>query len=94
MEEKEKRGWRQRLVARYGASAQRGGGCVVLQGQRRVTVYDCRKILEYSPKEIRLTVKKRTLSVRGEELFCPSFAAGTVTVEGYITGVVYLGDDA
>ncbi len=93
MEEKEKWGLRQRLAARYGARSQGGGGCVVLQGQRSVTVYDCRKILEYSPKEIRLAVPKRTLSVMGERLFCPSFAAGTVTVEGYITGVVYVGND-
>ncbi|MBR3895070.1 MAG: YabP/YqfC family sporulation protein [Clostridia bacterium] len=93
MERKENRGWRQRLAARYGSASQRGGSCVVLQGQRRVTVYDCRKILEYSPKEIRLAVMKCTLSVVGEELFCPSFSAGTVTVEGYITGVTYLVSD-
>ena len=93
METKEKRGLRERLVARYGAAAQRSGGCVVLQGQRKVTVYDCRRILEYSPKEIRLAVPRRTLSVVGERLFCPSFSAGTVTVEGYISGVVYVSGD-
>lgn len=93
MSEREKQGFKQKLAARYGASSQKGRGTVVLQGQSGVTVYDCRKILQYSPKEIRLSVAKRTLSVTGERLFCPSFSAGTVTVEGYVTGVVYLEND-
>lgn len=93
MSQQEKQGLRKRLAARYGAAAQGGKGTVVLQGQRRVTVYDCRRILQYSPKEIRLALAKRTVSVTGERLFCPSFSAGTVAVEGFITGVLYVEDE-
>lgn len=93
MSQREKQDLKKRLAMRYGAAAQGGRGTVVLQGQRRVTVYDCRRILQYSPKEIRLALAKRALSVTGEGLFCPSFSAGTVAVEGLITGVLYVDDE-
>ena len=62
---------------------------VVMRGQNSVTVYGCRRILLYSPCEIRLRVGRRALSVMGEGLFCTCFSAGSVTVEGQIQGVLY-----
>ena len=81
---------KERLSARYGSHAARQrGGMVVLHGQRAVTVYGCRKILSYSPWEIRLCVEKRELSVLGEGLLCTCFSSGSATVEGKIDGVLY-----
>ena len=81
---------RKTLSARYGsASVGRRGGVVVLRGQRAVTVYGCRKILSYSPCEIRLCVEKSELFVVGDDLLCTCFSAGSATVEGRIDGVFY-----
>lgn len=80
---------KERLSARYGSGSARRGGMVVLHGQRAVTVYGCRKILSYSPWEIRLCVEKSELSVLGEGLLCTCFSSGSATVEGRIDGVLY-----
>ena len=89
-EHKEKMGIRERLKRRYGAFPFAGGNeRVTLEGQRRVTVYGCRRIVVYSPLEIRLMLAKEELSIVGETLYCSSFSAGTVTVEGKIGGVLY-----
>ena len=85
-------GIRKKLSARYGSdSVPHNRGLVVLRGQRAVTVYGCRKILSYSPCEIRLCVEKCELSVIGEALLCTCFSAGSATVEGYIGGIFYKG---
>ena len=62
---------------------------MTIEGQRRVTIYGCRRIVVYSPLEIRLMLAKEEISVIGETLYCSSFSAGTVTVEGNIGGVLY-----
>jgi len=80
------------LASRYGASQYlQNRALTVLRGQRSVTVYGCKKILLYSPCEIRLCVEKKELSILGEALICTCFSAGSVTVEGRIHGVVYRG---
>ena len=84
-----KRGFRARLAIRYGNAANETGELVVLRGRRGVTVYGCRRILSYSPCEIKLALERAALVVTGSELYCSSFAAGTVTVEGRVTGVGY-----
>ena len=61
----------------------------VMRGGREVVVYGCRKILLYTPGEIRLAVKKQCLCVCGEALFCTSFSGGAVTVEGKIEAIRY-----
>lgn len=82
---------KKRLAARYGAAgAISENNMIVMRGQRGATVYGCRKILFYSPCEIRLDVGKKAVSVVGERLYCSSFSAGTVTVQGCVTGVSYL----
>lgn len=63
---------------------------VVLRGQREATVYGCRKILLYTPPEIRLRMRKKHLCILGEGLCCTSFSGGTVTVEGKIDAIRYV----
>jgi sporulation protein YqfC len=63
---------------------------VVLRGRRGVTVHGCRKILQYSPIEIRLELNRSAISIEGEGLYCTSFGTGSVTVEGNVRRVTYL----
>ena len=89
--EGEKRGLRERLSERYGVSsiaAERE--LIVWRGRKGVTVHGCRKILQYSPIEIRISLGKEVVSIEGERLYCNSFGAGSVTVEGYVRSVSYL----
>lgn len=88
--EKEKEGIFKRIGKRYAMRPLSAGNeRTTVEGKRRVTVYGCRRILIYSPTEIRLQLAKEELSVIGERLFCSSFSAGVVTVEGVIGGVLY-----
>lgn len=64
---------------------------IVLRGERTATVYACRKILRYAKACVCLSLGKRRVCVEGEDLICTSFSAGTVTVEGRISGVRYCG---
>ena len=82
---------RERLRERYGAGAiLPDRDTVVLQGGRRVTVHGCRRILQYSPIEIRVSLGREALSIEGEQLYCDSFGSGCVTVRGDVRRVSYL----
>ena len=83
-------GLRERWRRRYGAHPILGEReRVTLEGQRRAVVYGCLGIIVYSPSEIRLRLSGDELSVIGERLYCSSFSAGTVTVEGQVGGILY-----
>ena len=86
----QKEGIRERIGKRFGVRPIFAGKeRTTVEGKHRVTVYGCRRILIYSPKEIRLLLAKEELSVVGESLYCSSFSAGVVTVDGLIGGVLY-----
>jgi sporulation protein YqfC len=65
------------------------GEMIVLYGNKRMTVRGCKKILTYTPREIRLRLKHRCLFVRGEMLICTSFSGGCTTLQGTIQSVGY-----
>ena len=65
------------------------GETAVLYGDRRITVQGCRKILSYSPTEIRMQLKNCILAVRGSELICSCFSGGCTTLQGRILCVEY-----
>ena len=65
------------------------GEVIVMYGDRRMTVQGCRKILAYSPTEIRLQLKYRRLCVRGEALGCSAFSGGCTTLQGRIASVFF-----
>lgn len=67
---------------------------IVLHGEREAIVYGCRRILLYTPPQIRLSLGKRQLVIEGNELSCSSFSGGAVTVEGVIDAVWYEASDA
>ena len=81
---------RKKLFERYGEVSVFGNReTVVLHGVSGATVYGCRRIVCYSPREIRLQLQGRTVSVCGSGLFCASFTGGTVQVKGCVSGVVF-----
>lgn len=63
---------------------------IVLTGDSRATLHGCRRILRYSPCEIRLCIGRREVSLTGERLICTCFSGGSVTVEGVIRAVSFL----
>jgi len=65
------------------------GETVVIYGDRRMTVQGCRKILVYTPVEIRLQLKQRRICVYGTDLGCSSFSGGCTTVTGVIRAVEF-----
>lgn len=62
---------------------------IVLAGDSRATLHGCRRILRYSPEEIRLCIGRREVSLTGERLICTCFSGGSVTVEGVIRAVSF-----
>lgn len=90
-QEDNKKGLGDRLKARYGSSSPLSDReLIVWRGRHGVTVHGCRKILQYSPIEIRLSLGKEAVSIEGERLYCNSFGAGSVSIEGYVRSVSYL----
>ena len=64
---------------------------VILHGSRQASVYGCRKILHYSPTQISLQICNDVLTVCGSGLYCTSFSAGTVCLEGEIEQICFSG---
>ena len=88
MPQKAKRGLSALLGARgIGDGEGRGGMAVLRPGW--ATVYSCRRILLYSPGEIRVLSDGRCVSVLGEDLHCVSLSGGTVLIRGTIHAVSY-----
>ncbi len=67
------------------------GETVVIYGEHRMTVQGCRRILSYSPTEITLRLKRRSLSIRGEGLICTAFSGGGTSLQGVIRSIEYRG---
>ena len=83
-----KKGWCQRMAARYAQPRQED--LILIRGQRGVTVYGCRRILHYSPDHIDLQSGKRVVGICGSGLICIAFSGGSATVRGRIQGVSFL----
>ncbi len=64
-----------------------------LRGRHTLTVHGCRRILDFSPSEIRLSLSGTTLCIQGERLICSSYLAGAVGVEGCISGLFFLDEE-
>ena len=87
--QKREREERRPLFRLFSPTLRKSGTLVVLRGDREAVVYGCRKILYYGEREIRLSVGRCPLFVKGERLYCSSFSGGAVTVEGEIRLIGY-----
>lgn len=64
-----------------------GGFRLDMRGRHTLTVHGCRRILDYTPGLIRLSLGAYNLSVQGERLVCTSYLAGAVGIEGCICAI-------
>lgn len=69
------------------ADALGGGIRLDMRGRNTLTVHGCRRILDFSPCEIRLALGNCDLTVCGRRLICTSYLAGAVGIEGFIVGI-------
>ena len=58
-----------------------------MRGRHTLTIHGCRRILDFTPCEVRLAVKDATLTVSGRRLVCTAYLAGAVGIEGCICGI-------
>jgi sporulation protein YqfC len=66
-----------------------GGIRLDMRGRNTLTVHGCTRILDFSPCEIRLSLRDCILIVVGERLICTSYLAGAVGIEGLIHSVCF-----
>ncbi len=64
-----------------------GESLVEIRGRGFLSVSGCRGILDYTPDEIRLSLRKGSLRVEGKRLICTSYLAGAVGIDGQILSV-------
>ncbi len=65
-----------------------------LRGRHTLTVHGCRRIVDFSPVRIRLSMAGCDLLVEGERLSCTSYLAGAVGIEGCICRMEFLDEEA
>lgn len=61
-----------------------------MRGRRSLTVHGCRRILDFTPDTVILSLGEDALRITGEHLICTAYLAGAVGIEGYLAGVCFL----
>lgn len=89
--DEERVGWRERICQRLDVSPDLlpGAGLIEIRGREGVSVTGCGRILVYTPEEIRVTLGKGQVVIRGKRLICTSYRAGAVGIDGRILGVFF-----
>ena len=60
-----------------------------LRGRGNLTVRGCRKILLYTPEEVRLLLGSEVLSLRGAGLYCTAYRSGVIELDGRIDNISF-----
>ena len=66
-----------------------GGTLVSIRGRSSVLISGSTGITLYTPEEIRLSLKKGALSIKGFRLICTSYNAEELRIEGKISSVIF-----
>lgn len=66
-----------------------GGIRLDMRGRNTLIVHGCRRIMDYAPETIRLSLGDCVLVITGERLICTSYLAGAVGVEGCICAMAF-----
>jgi sporulation protein YqfC len=66
-----------------------GGSLVTIRGRTALSLSGSSSIILYTPEEIRLSMKKGLLSVKGNALVCISYNATEISIEGHINSVSF-----
>ena len=64
-----------------------GGSLISIRGRSSLSVNGSTSIILYTPNEIKLSMRKGALSVRGKELVCISYHSFEINIEGHIDSV-------
>ncbi len=64
-----------------------GESLVEIRGRGFLAVSGCCGILDYTPEQIRLSLKRGSLRVEGERMLLSSYLAGAVGIDGRIRSV-------
>lgn len=70
-----------------------GGSLVTIRGRSALSVSGSSSIILYTPEEIRLSMKKGMLSIKGNSLVCISYNSAEISIEGHINSVSFEEDD-
>ena len=60
-----------------------------MRGRHTLTVHGCKRILNFTPCEVRLALEDSTLTVSGQRLICTAYLAGAVGIEGLVCGISF-----
>ena len=66
-----------------------GGSLIAIRGRASVSVSGSTGIVLYTPEEIRLSLRRGTLSIKGCRLVCTSYNAEELSIDGKINSVVF-----
>lgn len=67
------------------------GGChVEIRGRGNAVISGCRKILVYTPKEIRFKMSDCEISIKGKRLLCTSYCDSAIVIDGTIESVDFI----
>ena len=70
-----------------------GSSLVSIRGRSALSVSGSTSIILYTPEEIRLSMKRGSLCVKGTGLSCISYNSSEVKIEGRINSVSFEEDD-
>lgn len=74
------------------ADALTGDFRIEIRGRNTLFMQGCRRILKYSPEEMVMAAKGFEVAVRGRRLICTTYHDGTVTLDGVVDEVTFLGE--
>ena len=61
-----------------------------IRGRNQIFISGCRRIIKYSPNEMIMAIKGFSVSVQGQRLVCSTYHAGTISIDGFVTDVVFI----
>ena len=63
---------------------------IELYGDKRVIIFDCKSVIDYSKECIVLDLGSRKVKISGEELVADSFVFGQTDITGKIKGLEFV----
>lgn len=66
-----------------------GATFIEIRGRNSLTLKGGKKILTYTPYEIRVSLKKGSLRICGSRLQCTSYYVGAIGIDGFIKSVCF-----
>ncbi|MBS7359198.1 MAG: YabP/YqfC family sporulation protein [Oscillospiraceae bacterium] len=65
------------------------GACIEMFSNRRMIIYDCQYVIDYSKEHIVLCIGALNVKIRGDNLVLSSFSYGETSITGDIVTVEF-----